>query len=342
MDIDRFVVDRRDGWDRLADLTRRARRGATRLTDVEADELVVRYLAASADLATAQARLRDPALIALLSSYVADANGVIYRPRARPGATLSDFFRVRVPGAIWSSRRPIAVVAVLFFALAIASGVWVANDSKARDALIDPETQELVAAVQFEQYYSSDAAQNFASQVTVNNIQVAFMAYITGAVAALPTLIVLGTNAVNIGIAGGVMHANGAGAKFWGLITPHGLLEISAILVAGGLGAHLGWSLVAAGDAPRRTTFSRVALRSVDGIVGLALAFVAAGLIEGFVTGSGLPTAVRIAIGVVAEMTAITYIVVLGPLGEAELTRRGTTRYAVRERYRAPDALASR
>lgn len=342
VDIDRFIAERESGWLRLGELTGRARRGPTHLTDIEADELIVRYQATSADLSTAQSRIRDPALIATLSRYVADANGVIYRPRAKPAAVLADFFRVRVPGAIWSSRRPILVATVLFLGIAFAAGVWIANDQNARDELIPPETQDLLVASEFADYYKSDAAQNFASTVTVNNIRVAFIAYITGALAGIPTIIVLANNAVSIGIVGGVMHHHGAAAQFWGLITPHGLLEIGSILVAGGLGMHLGWALIAAGDAPRRVTFSKVALRTVDAVVGLILAFAAAGLIEGFVTPSGLPTVVRVGIGVLALLGPIVYVVTLGPDAEAELDLRGSTRYLESTRYKAPDALASR
>lgn len=47
-------------------------------------------------------------------------------------------------------------------------------------------------------------------------------------------------------------------------------------------------------------------------VLGLVGAFVVAGLIEGFVTGSPLPTLVRVGIGVLVEVAFITYIVRLG------------------------------
>jgi hypothetical protein len=52
--------------------------------------------------------------------------------------------------------------------------------------------------------------------------------------------------------------------------------------------------------------------RAITVVIGLVTMFIAAGSIEGFVTGSGLSPAVRVAIGVVAWVTFMTYLVVCG------------------------------
>ena len=55
--------------------------------------------------------------------------------------------------------------------------------------------------------------------------------------------------------------------------------------------------------------------------LGLVFAFVVAGLIEGFVTGRGVPTGLRVAIGVLVEVVFVGWIVVQGRAA----TRRGVT-----------------
>ena len=50
----------------------------------------------------------------------------------------------------------------------------------------------------------------------------------------------------------------------------------------------------------------------VSGALGLALVLLVSGLIEGFVTGSGLPTWVRVGIGVLAEVAFLAYVFVRG------------------------------
>src|SRR5690606_36577542 len=125
----------------------------------------------------------------------------------------------------------LAVAAICFLGPAIGFGVWLANAPEALDAAVPPELQELIAEEEFESYYSSDAAQNFAGQVTINNIQVAFLAFALGIIAVIGPGFVLAMNGMNVGVMAAVMHRAGEGAQFWGLILPHGLLEISAILV---------------------------------------------------------------------------------------------------------------
>jgi hypothetical protein len=47
-------------------------------------------------------------------------------------------------------------------------------------------------------------------------------------------------------------------------------------------------------------------------VLGLMLCFVVAGLIEGFVTPSGLPTLARVSIGTLVELVFLTWIVTRG------------------------------
>lgn len=94
------------------------------------------------------------------------------------------------------------------------------------------------------------------------------------------------------------MIANGAGAKFFGLITPHGLLELTAVFTAGAAGLRVFWTIVDPGPRPRAQALGQEgrALFTVAG--GLAVVLAVSGVVEAFVTPSGLPTWARILIGV--------------------------------------------
>jgi uncharacterized membrane protein SpoIIM required for sporulation len=206
---------------------------------------------------------------------------------------------------------------------------------------VPPELQELIAEEEFADYYSSDAAQNFAGTVTINNIQVAFLAFALGVVPLVGTSWVLALNGLNVGVMAAVMHRAGEGAQFWGLILPHGLLEISAIVVAGAAGLRLSWALVAPGDRTRVDAFREEGLRAVVIVMGLALCFIAAGFIEGFVTPSGLPTALRIGVGVAALSVFVVAVVLLGSRAE----RKGLTGLldeATRDELARAEASAAR
>ena len=217
---------------------------------------------------------------------------------------------------MWVSRRFIAASAALLFVPALAVGVWLANSPEALEIAVPKEGQQALIE-QAEDYYSSKPASEFSTQVLINNIEVSFLAFAAGIVFCVGTAFFLILNAANIGALGGLFVHAGKGGEFFGLILPHGLLELTAIVIAGGAGFRLGWAVIAPGDRTRGEALSEEGRRSVVIILGLMLCFVVAGLIEGFVTPSGLPTSGRIAFGVVVELLFVSWIVTRGRNAEA-------------------------
>ena len=316
MDIDRYIQRNDPTWRRLEQLAAAGSRNVRSLSDDQIAELVGLYQRVSADLSHARGQYRDPELNARLSRILGEARVVIYRRRGSAARTVRRFFTETFPVAVWHSRRYVLVSFLALMVPAFAMGLWLANSPAVLDAAVPPELQEVIAQEEFASYYSSDAAENFASRVTFNNIQVAFLAFALGVIPLLGPVGVLVLNGVNIGVMAAVMHQEGEAAQFWGLILPHGLLEISSIVVAGAAGLRLSWALVAPGDRTRARAFREEGMRAVVIVMGLALCFVVAGFIEGFVTPSSLPTSMRIAVGVAALAVFVVYIVLLGTRAE--------------------------
>jgi uncharacterized membrane protein SpoIIM required for sporulation len=312
VDIDRYMALNESTWLELDALVDRAGAMGSRLTPPEVERLLLLYQRASAHLSYVHTNFNDPALSARLSRTVGSASAVIYSTPARAGRAIARFFTHTFPAAVWHGRRFVVISALLFFLPAIAMGAWFANSDDARDVAISPELQRAYLEEEFEDYYSSEAAAAFSTKVLVNNIQVSFLAFVGGIAFCLPTIWLLILNGTNIGAAAGLFHSAGRWPKFYGLILPHGVLELSAIVVAGAAGLSLGWALVAPGEQTRARALAHEGRRAVTILIGLILAFVVAGIIEGFVTPSGLPTAMRVGIGVVVGLTFWCYIVVLG------------------------------
>jgi uncharacterized membrane protein SpoIIM required for sporulation len=321
VDIDRFIARNQPAWQRLDELSGRAARRRTRLAPAEVDELVDAYQRVSSHLAHARVAYGDPALTARLTRLVGRANGVIYPSAARPGRALGDFFAWRFPAAVWQSGRFIAASAALLLVPAVAVGVWMATSDEALDAAAPDAVRAAYVAEDFASYYSSEPAAQFATEVTVNNIQVAVLAFATGALLCVPTAVLMAGNGANLGFAGGLFADAGELPRFLGLVLPHGLLELSAVVVAGGAGLRLGWAVVAPGDRTRGRALGEEARRAGVIALGLVVAFAAAGLIEGFVTGRGVATGLRVGVGVVAELAFLAWVVV----GGRAATRRGVT-----------------
>jgi uncharacterized membrane protein SpoIIM required for sporulation len=104
------------------------------------------------------------------------------------------------------------------------------------------------------------------------------------------------------------MAANGKLDIFFGLITPHGLLELTAVFVAAGVGLRVGWSWIDPGRRTRAEALAEAGRSAVGIAIGLAGVLLISGIIEAFVTPSGLPTWARIAIGVAAWGAFIAYV----------------------------------
>jgi uncharacterized membrane protein SpoIIM required for sporulation len=313
MDLDRFIVRNAGAWRRLEELTFRARRSGQRaLAPTEVDELVALYQRTAAQLSHARTYYDDPGLTSRLTTLVAAASAAIYGSQPASLRSLGRFFTDTFPAAVYVNRRFIAAAAALMFVPALALGTWLGSSNDALDVAVPKEEQEALLQTRFEDYYSSAPAAEFSTRVLINNIQVSFLAFALGVFLCIGTAFILFQNGVNIGIAGGLFfHAHQIG-KFFGLILPHGLLELTAITIAGAAGLRLGWTVIAPGDRPRGEALAEEGRRSVVIVLGLMLCFIVAGLIEGFVTPSDLPVSVRVGIGVLVELSFIFWIITRG------------------------------
>jgi uncharacterized membrane protein SpoIIM required for sporulation len=336
VDIDRFIARNAHTWARLEELSSRAGRGRRRLAPAEVDELVDMYQRVSSHLSHARVAYRDPALTGRLTRLVSRSNGVIYASRGRTLGAVRDFFAWRFPAAVWQSGRFVAASAALLLVPAVAIGAWMATSDEALEASAPDAVREAYLNEDFEDYYSSEPATQFATEVTVNNIQVAITAFASGVLLCVPAALLLAFNGAYLGFAGGLFADAGELGKFFGLILPHGLLELTAVVIAGGAGLRLGWAVIAPGDRSRGQALGDEARRAGVIALGLVLAFVVAGLIEGFITGRGVPTGLRVGIGVAAEAAFVVWIVVQGRAASA----RGITG-ALGELDRGWDELAT-
>ncbi|MFE7127475.1 stage II sporulation protein M [Streptomyces sp. NPDC057617] len=310
MDLDVFVTAHRAEWERLEHLLRRGRR----LSGAEADELVALYQRTATHLSLVQSTAPDPMITTRLTQLVARARATVTGTRRATWRDAVRFLTAGFPAAVYLSRRWWIPTAVLSTLLAAVIGWWVGAHPEIQSAIGAPDElrQMTRPGGEYETYYSSHPAASFAAQVWTNNAQAAAMCLVLGAFLCLPVIWVLFMNVLNLGVGIGLMSSAGRLDTFLGLILPHGLLELTAVFVAAGTGLRLGWTLIDPGPYSRRTAMAQRGRAALGMAIGLALVLFVSGLIEGFVTPSGLPTWARIAIGIAAELLFLVYVYVLG------------------------------
>jgi uncharacterized membrane protein SpoIIM required for sporulation len=306
VDLDAFASAHRDEWAELDALSRRRRLGGA-----DADRLITLYQRAATHLSVVQSAAPDPALIGRLSTSVARARAAATGSHDPAWRDLARFFTVSFPAALYRTRRWWTGAAAGSLLLAFAVAWWVAAHPEVQAAVASREEIRQLVQNDFEAYYSQYAASSFAAKVWTNNAWVSAQCIAFGIVG-LPVLYLLFNNALNLGLIGGLMAAGGRLDLFFGLILPHGLLELTAVFVAAGAGLRLFWAWVDPGPRTRGRALAEEGRSAVGIALGLVVVLAVSGVIEAFVTPSPLPTWARIGIGVLAEAAFLTYVFTLG------------------------------
>jgi uncharacterized membrane protein SpoIIM required for sporulation len=148
--------------------------------------------------------------------------------------------------------------------------------------------------------------------IIINNIKVSIVAFSTGAAFGVLTAFALAQNGMMVGGLAAFFMGGKRSLDFWALILPHGIIELTAIFIAGGAGLILARAMIKPGNMSRWDALrlaSGPAIRLMGGVVAL---LVVAGAIEAFITPSGMPQTAKL---LFAALTAIGLAVYLGRSG---------------------------
>ena len=315
VDLDAFVAAHHGEWSRLEYL---ARHGSG--SGAEADEILDLYQRVATHLSVVRSSAPDPGLVTYLSSLLARARTRFAGTRSVAWADLGAFFTDTFPAALYRTRRWWILTAVVNVAVALVVGWWFLSHPQFESSLMPPSEIDKLVNTEFEQYYSQYAASHFAALVWTHNAWLTAICIALG-VLGVPVVYLLFENALNLGFVGAIMINHGRGGLFFGLILPHGLLELTAVFVAGATGLRLFWAWIDPGPRTRSRALAEEGRSAMAVALGLVGVLAVSGAVEAFVTPSPLPTWARISIGVVVEAAFLTYVFTVGRWA----CRRGAT-----------------
>ncbi len=281
-------------WREFAALLAQAqRRGLAGLGEREVSDFVSRYRELAGDLARLQTAARGRQVDALftLSRLVAAGHNLLYRDRRVGWHTVWEYMTIEVPREIRRSALPIALAASLLFGPAAIGYVAVVTHPALAPqlvgtAMVDRAEQGVEWARRGEGYIPDFKERRplVASFVARNNIQVSIIAFAGGLLVGLGTMAALVFNGIEFGAVLGLYRSKGILSLILAFVAPHGVLEMSAITIAGAGGLLLASAIVLPGATTRREALIARGRRAITLLAGTALLLLVAGALEGLVS----------------------------------------------------------
>lgn len=269
------------------------RRGLRSLGEQRVREFVAEYRALSNDLARLRTASRDTEASELfyLSRLVGAAHNLLYRDRRGDVGAAMRYLFSDVPREIRHSVRPIALAAVLLFLPAAIAWISVVRQPQVATVFIPPgmldRAEGGIQRARAGTGYIPDP-QMFrpvmASGIIRNNIQVTFVAFASGITAGIGTVLILLFNGVSLGGVFGLYQSKGILSLLMAFVAPHGVLELTAICIAGGGGFLIAAGIVLPGRRTRRRALAENGRRAIRLLTASTVMLLIAGAIEGLIS----------------------------------------------------------
>lgn len=298
MNLERFVAERGTDWAELERLVGRSKGRGGKLAPQEIYRLGALYRSAVADLAVARRAWPDASGTLRLQSLVTNANAVVYSKPSREDTAWAYLSR-RIWQRIRELDRCLVISAGLLFGFVLLGALWGLAQPSAASGLL-PAGFHASAHPSKGAFYgvSIVGRSGLAVAIFVNNIEVAILAVAGGFTFGLLTAFSLAYNGAVLGILGALEWRAGGFGRFFSLIVPHGLLELSCIILAGAAGLAVARALIDPGNNTRSEALARLTPTIGAVVLAVMLFLVVAGLTEGIVTPWDLPPPTALAVGV--------------------------------------------
>lgn len=313
-----FLESRLGKWKRLEELTARVSRFRLKnLSGEEVREFGQLYRRTAADLAIAREEVTDQRLVNYLNYLVGRAHGAIYRSESSGFGVFISFFRHEFP-AVFRKTFRYTFAAFLTFMLAAGFAAAASLLDEGFADRIAPQLRQDIANHHNWTESVNNANPLASTSIQANNIQVTFFAFAGGVLAGIGSLLVLAQNGLLLGMVMSLCFRY----RFWEIpifISAHGVIELTAIFIAGGAGLLIGKALLMPGDLRRIDALvenGRLAIKLILGCIPMLLI---AGLIEGFISPAHIPAAFKFSVSALSALVMVMYFLKHDPKETASI-----------------------
>ena len=319
-----FAGRRQRDWEELDALVRTVQsRGLRGLGPDQIARLSPLYRDACADLSRAQAARYSAPLVDYLQGLAAAAHQVVYGRHAKGRWLAGPRMRgsaLRVaaeafPRAVRRHWKAMLIAFLLFF-VPFFAGLFATLQDPHFAARIVPESMLRPLTEAYRQGFGGGRGVGQDAMMggfyVQNNVGIALRCFATGLVFGVGSAFYLVENGLSTGAIMGYVIANGAGDNILTFVVGHSSLELGAIVLAGGAGLALGWSIISPGNRTRIAALQATARSVVVIVFGAAVMLFGAAAVEGFWSASSAPDIVKRVVGGVMLFLVLSYILLAG------------------------------
>ncbi len=288
MNVNQFIEKNAPSWTELKNLTELIdKKGIQQLDSKQLKHYLYLFRQSSHQLAYARTHFLGSEVIPYLNSLVANSHNHIYSVKKYDFSEIGSFFSFDLPNNIKKYKNYILVATGVFLLGFILSWLLVAIDSQNATYFMP---QQMIENINWDMDISKQWDYPvMSSYIMTNNISVAFKAFIFGITLGIGTFYILFFNGAMLGALTGLVYYFGNPVAFWSLILPHGILELTAIFIAGGAGIMLARSILIPGEYSRKHSIIKGAKEATSLMLGVIVFLIIAGIIEGFFTPINIP-----------------------------------------------------
>lgn len=276
-----FIKKNIDRWNRFENLVD-SRSGE------DPDTLASMFIQITDDLAFSRTFYPNSDTTRYLNHLASKTHLKIYKNKKEDKNIIKQFWKINFPLIVYHSHKFIKISFLFFFMAAVVGAFSSANDPDfvrliLGDEYVDMTLQNIEDGKPMGVYDNMEEFGMFIA-IAFNNIKVSFIAFISGLLASIGTLMVLLYNGIMLGSFQYFFYEYGLLRESALTIWIHGTLEIFVIIVAGASGLILGSSIVFPNTYERLHSFRKGVKTGIKFIVGILPIFIVAAFFEGFVT----------------------------------------------------------
>jgi uncharacterized membrane protein SpoIIM required for sporulation len=305
----RWLEKRKTYWARLELLVDRSKRGGISALDhLELQELGLLYRQTASDLATVREDVTSNQLAFYLNQLLGRAHNLIYMGHKQKISGLVRFYSQTYPQVFRETFRQTFLAFLIFAVTAVASWAVTIHDPTFAHRLLGPQMMDTIEKREMWTQSIVTIKPLAASSIMTNNLSVSFATFALGITAGIGTVWMIVVNGMLIGVIGAATWQAGMALQLWSFVAPHGILELPAIFIAGGAGLEIARGMLFPGLLPRRESLARTGGRAARLVLGIVPMLVVAGIIEGFVSPSGIAAPLKFLLAAVLFAALATYL----------------------------------